>query len=118
MKTIIAGSRHLWDIEYIRNAVKRSEFIITEVVSGCAPGVDRMGEKFAHENNTPVKKFPADWKAHGKAAGFKRNREMAEYAEALVAVWDGKSRGTMHMIKTARSEGLKNFVFKIPFGGF
>lgn len=51
--------------------------------------------------------FKADWDKHGKAAGFKRNTEMAKYADALIAFWDGKSKGTKHMIDTAKSHNLK-----------
>lgn len=46
----------------------------------------------------PVKRFPADWDRHGRAAGPIRNCQMAQYADALIAIWDGKSRGTKNMI--------------------
>jgi hypothetical protein len=54
--------------------------------------------------------FPADWKTHGKAAGPIRNRQMAKNAEALIALWDGNSRGTKNMIETATKLGLKVYV--------
>ena len=50
--------------------------------------------------------FPADWDLEGKSAGFKRNVKMAEYADALVAFWDGESKGTKHMIEIAKEKGL------------
>lgn len=50
--------------------------------------------------------MPADWDLYGKSAGFKRNVQMAEYADALVAFWDGASSGTKHMIETAQKMGL------------
>jgi len=101
MQVIIAGSRTAWKYDDLIMAVQESGFDITEVVSGCAPGADRLGERFAKQYNIPVKKFPADWNKHGKSAGVLRNLEMAEYAEALIALWDGKSKGTAHMIKAA-----------------
>lgn len=110
MKTIIAGMRDFYDYEKVSQAVTFSGLCISEVVSGCATGVDALGEKWARERKIPVRKFPADWRKNGKAAGPIRNRQMAEYAEALVAVWDGKSKGTKNMIETARSLGLQTIV--------
>jgi glycerophosphoryl diester phosphodiesterase len=113
MKTIIAGSRGIWDYWSVERAVTLSGFQITEVVSGCARGVDRNGEAYAAKHGIPVALFPADWANLGKRAGQVRNCEMAEYAEALVAVWDGSSRGTKHMIDTAKAKGLKVYVFRM-----
>jgi hypothetical protein len=98
MKVIIAGSRTLSDYGIIELAVTNSKFTPIEIISGCAKGADRLGELFAKNHNLPVKYFPADWNRFGKAAGYKRNQQMAEYGDALVAVWDGKSKGTGHMI--------------------
>lgn len=102
MKVIIAGSREGFVARNTFEAVEESKFLITEVVSGGAKGVDQHGEYYAAVNILPVKKFPADWKAFGKAAGVIRNKQMAKYADALVAVWDGQSKGTKHMIDTMR----------------
>jgi hypothetical protein len=102
MKTIIAGSRTITDMAHISEAVDESGFEITEVVSGCADGVDKLGEEWADWMGLPVKRFPADWKQYGKSAGYQRNEEMARYADALIAIWDGSSKGTAHMIDTAK----------------
>lgn len=110
MKTIIAGSRHISDYELVLEACANSNFIISEIVSGAAKGVDKVGELIAHDFNIPVRVFPADWKKFPKTAGYIRNTEMAEYAEALVAVWDGISPGTKHMINTAKRLGLKVYI--------
>ena len=77
-----------------------------EVVCGMAKGADRLGEQYAKENSYRVIYMPADWDADGKAAGYKRNIRMAEYANALVAFWDGQSSGTKHMIETAQKMRL------------
>jgi hypothetical protein len=114
MKVIIAGSRGIKDEQAIFSAIKASEFEITEVVSGGADGVDRFGEKYANRYDIPLKVFPADWKKKKASAGIIRNAEMANYAEALIAVWDGTSRGTKNMIEVAQRKGLKVFVWKIP----
>lgn len=113
MKVIIAGSRTITDYKHVEEAAKLSKFEISEVVSGTAPGVDRLGELYGHELTVGVKRFPADWKTHGKNAGPIRNRVMAEYAEALIAVWDGKSVGTKNMIDTARELSLRVFVHEV-----
>lgn len=107
MKVIIAGSRTFTDYSIVEQAIKDSGFEITQVVSGAAHGVDTLGQHWAQRNGKTIKFFPAKWKTHGKAAGPIRNREMAEYAEALIAIWDGESRGTANMIKNAQELGLK-----------
>lgn len=110
MRVIIAGSRTLDDPQMVCAAIAASGFDVTEVVCGCAQGVDIRGYFWSVQNDIPCTKFPADWRKHGKAAGPIRNRKMAEYADALIAVWDGKSRGTRHMIEVALRLGLKVFV--------
>jgi hypothetical protein len=72
---------------------------VTEIVSGGARGVDRLGERYARKRGLPCKVFPAQWAKYGKSAGPIRNAEMAKYTDYGVAVWDGVSRGTANMIK-------------------
>lgn len=110
MKVIVAGTRYITDMDAVAKALDSSCFEITEVVCGMARGVDLLGLKWAETFNVPVKKFPANWAKFGKRAGFLRNKEMAAYADALIAVWDGQSRGTKHMIEFARMKGLKIYV--------
>lgn len=120
MKTIIAGSRSILDLNIVAEAVELSGWSaeITEVVSGKAPGVDTLGERWAETWGIPVKDMPANWYPYGgsyrnqldRSAGYQRNEAMAEYAGALIAVWDGHSRGTAHMIRTAKEYGLKVYV--------
>ena len=110
MKTIIAGSRSICDSALLEIVIKESNFEITEVVSGGARGVDRLGELWATDHDIPVKRFPANWQQQGKRAGYVRNSEMASYSQALIALWDGESRGTAHMVRVAQSSGLKVFV--------
>jgi len=119
MRTIIAGSRTVNDYALVERAVADSGFILTEVVSGMARGVDTLGERWAAEHGVPVDRKPADWKTYGRRAGYLRNVEMAEYAAAgegpgqLVAIWENGSRGTAHMIRLAREHGLDVFVVEI-----
>ena len=115
MKVIIAGSRTITKLSDVIWAVVHSGFYgkITEVVSGKAKGVDNLGETWAYYNDIPVKSFPADWNEHGRSAGYKRNAQMAAYADALIAIWDGESKGTKHMIDIAKKKGLKVFVYYV-----
>ena len=112
MKVIIAGTRDFNDYHAVKSTVARTCWDLTEVVSGGASGADALGEEYARHNGIPVKIFKADWSQHGKAAGPIRNREMATYADALIAFWDGVSKGTMNMIQEARNAGLKVYVYQ------
>ncbi len=116
MKLIIAGSRTGFSYEEVCRAIDEAmerwnHPTITEVISGAAVGVDLHGEVWATRHGFPVKRFMADWANFGRSAGPRRNQEMAAYGDALVAVWDGKSRGTLNMIKIAKSFGRKIHVF-------
>lgn len=113
MKVIIAGSRTITHYEDVWDAVKDSGFGFTEVVSGGAKGVDQLGEQWAHEHGVPIVRFIPEWTKYGHAAGPMRNDKMARYAEALVAVWDGESRGTKNMIELATRYNLKVYVSKL-----
>jgi len=112
MRTIIAGSRGITSLSLVEKAIEESGITITEVVSGTARGVDSLGEEWAEQRNIPVKRFPAQWATLGRSAGYKRNVEMAEYGEVLIALWDSSSLGTKHMIDIAKAKGLKVYVFK------
>lgn len=112
MKVIIAGSRTISDVLLVSIAVTESKFKITEVVSGGARGIDLSGEFYAKSKNISVKRFKAHWDKHGKRAGYMRNIKMADYADALIAIWDSKSKGTEHMISIAKMNKLKVFVYE------
>jgi hypothetical protein len=107
MKVIIAGGRDFDNYNLLQE--KCDELInsnLTEIVSGRAKGADTLGERYAKEQGFDTKLFPADWKTHGRKAGFIRNKQMADYGEMLIAFWDGKSSGTKNMIENANKLGL------------
>ncbi len=108
-KIIVAGSRTFSNYkllhEKLDSILKNLEDPI--IVSGHALGADRLGEDYAAWNWLVCKLFHPDWDKFGKSAGPRRNEEMAEYADGLIAFWDGKSAGTGHMIETAKKAGLK-----------
>ena len=113
MKIIIAGSRSVTDYKTVEKfiTITHSAVVLDEIVSGCALGVDKFGEQYAKQGGIPVAKFPANWGEHGKSAGFIRNKQMADYADALIAIWNGESRGTKHMIDTMLSSKKPVFVW-------
>jgi len=98
MKTIIAGSRTIQSKKLFDSIIEKYPSPVTEVVCGMAAGVDRLGYDWAVEKGIPVKEFPADWDEYGKGAGPIRNKQMGEYADAAIIIWDGKSRGTKNMM--------------------
>lgn len=105
MKVVIAGSRTITDEQLVFHAIEEAPFEITEVISGGAKGVDRIGETWARKRNIPIRIMKPIW-TH-KGAGLARNVEMAEEADALIAVYDGQSKGTKHMIDTMRKKGKR-----------
>lgn len=113
MKTIIAGTRHL-EMAGVLSLLLRdfSDWDITEVVSGHGGNVDLAGEQWAKINDLPLIIFPANWNL-GRSAGPRRNRQMADYADALICIWDGKSRGSFSMIEEAQKRGLRIKIFEI-----
>lgn len=123
-RVIIAGSREFNDYEIAERAIFEAFKSIditgpVRIVSGHCRGVDMLGERYAEKYGLKLSVFPADWKRYGKWAGFFRNREMAEFASEdnsnadLIALWDGKSRGTRMMIDIAKKKGIRVHVFDL-----
>ena len=108
MKLIIAGGRDFSNYDLLCEEVSKIIAGVPgiEIVSGGARGADLLGEHYAIDKGIPVKRFPADWEKYGKSAGFRRNAEMAKYADWCICFWDGKSKGTGHMINLAKEAGL------------
>lgn len=115
VRCIIAGSRDGIGYDAVEKAVEASGWAdrITTVLSGGARGVDTYGERWAEASGPPVERHPPKWSQHGGAAGPIRNREMAECSDALVAVWDGESKGTRNMIEQARARRLQVYVHQV-----
>ena len=119
LRVIIAGSRDFSDYELLKKStieiIKKKTMLpdLTRIISGGARGADTLGERFANEMGLEISRFIPDWDGLGKRAGYVRNAEMAKFAAedgnygALIAFWDGKSRGTKHMINLANKYGLE-----------
>lgn len=120
MKLIVAGSRHFDEEEVYAHLVDlritgHPMGMATEIVSGEASGVDSAGEWYAEFYDIPVKLFPAEWDKYGKLAGPRRNGEMAAYADALLLIWDGESKGSLNMKQ--RMQGLRKPVYELVIKG-
>tara|TARA_R110001583_G_scaffold73456_1_gene204378 strand:+ start:210 stop:575 length:366 start_codon:yes stop_codon:yes gene_type:complete len=116
MKIIIAGSRNFTNYQKLCEVCDQilQDQTNIEIVSGAYyKGADKLGEQYAKERGCNLKKFPADWERFGRAAGPKRNEQMAIYANALIAFWDGESLGTKNMIELAECRGLNVFISRI-----
>lgn len=102
IKLIVAGGRNFLDKELMWNKLNKilEEENISEIVSGGALGADILGERWAKENNIPIVQFKPQYNGpNDRFAPLRRNTQMAEYGDKLIAFWDGKSKGTFHMIK-------------------
>lgn len=128
VKLIVAGSRTILDTQYIYKIInKHIEYLLNNkhlyslddliIISGCAPGVDSIALKWAIDNNIKYEKYPAQWinerGIKDLSAGFKRNKKMALNSTHLLAIWDGKSPGTSHMIETM--DALDKNVFIVRY---
>lgn len=114
-KLIVAGGRDFND--YDRMSADLFDLAENElgaeqvsIVSGMARGADSLAVEFADREKVKLHEFPAQWDTYGRSAGYRRNADMAAASHGLLAYWDGKSRGTKHMIDIARSRGLRVWV--------
>lgn len=103
MKLIVAGGRDFTDtnrmIAELQKLVESGEITDSpELVCGMARGADMLAYSLWANNKMPIHNFPANWDKYGKSAGYRRNQEMGEFADAAVCFWDGNSKGTKHMI--------------------
>lgn len=112
MKVIVAGGRnfkyeekHIWWL-----TVQLSELGATEIVTGDAPGADQLGIEVANIMKLPIKHFPANWAIFGKAAGPRRNKEMADYADVCILFPGGI--GTLNMKILAENKGMPIIEYK------
>lgn len=109
IKVIVCGGR---DFNNFILLTERLDFYLqnqgkVELVSGGANGADTLAIDYGAMRHIPINVYYADWDAHGKRAGYLRNEEMSRNATHCIAFWNGRSRGTSHMINLTRAAGLK-----------
>ncbi|MBE6567638.1 MAG: hypothetical protein E7657_03145 [Ruminococcaceae bacterium] len=101
MKLLIVGSRSI-------KAFDLSPYVSKEVdtiISGGANGVDTLAEEYADKNRISKLIMRPAYARYGKGAPLKRNEEMVKLADAVLVIWDGKSRGTKYTADFAKKEG-------------
>lgn len=100
MKVAIVGTRTI-------NRVNIEDYVCNddEIVSGGARGVDSCAADFAKKNGLTLVEFLPDYERYGRAAPIIRNRQIVNYADRVVAFWDGRSKGTLFVINYAKKVG-------------
>ena len=113
MKLIIAGSHSFRDYQLLCQTLAPDKHRITQVIIGGARGADRLGIRWALSHSVRLRGFPADWERFGKSAGVRRNFQMAQAGDMLLAFWDGQSPGTAHMVQCMRQLGKPVVVIRV-----
>lgn len=103
MKIAIIGSRNL-EITNIGDYIPQDT---DEIVSGGAKGVDYYAAEYARANGLKLTEFLPDYSKYGRGAPIVRNKRIVEYADEVIAFWDGKSKGTLSVIKFCEKIGKK-----------
>lgn len=103
MKLAVIGSREFSDYDYMKTILKWYD--CTQIISGGAKGADKLAKKYAAENNIQIKEFLPNWNAHGKSAGYIRNKDIIKNCDEVVAFWNKKSKGTKSSINIAIETG-------------
>lgn len=107
MKVAVIGSRNL----AVKNLEKYLPEGTTEIVSGGARGIDSCAKNYAKANGIPLKEFLPNYDDFGRSAPLLRNLEIIDYADIVLAFWDGKSRGTKFVIDKCRAKGKPVSIF-------
>ncbi len=90
MKVAIIGSRSLTNVDISSFIPKET----TEIITGGAIGIDTLAEEIADKRKISKSVIRPEYEKYGKTAPLIRNKEIVERSELVIAVWDGKSRGT------------------------
>lgn len=101
-KLAVIGSRDFVNYELMKHILTPLVNKIELIISGGARGADKLAEQFASDNNIPLKIYKADWDTYGKSAGHRRNTDIINESDLVIAFWDGASKGTLDSITKAR----------------
>jgi hypothetical protein len=113
MKIVIVGNRSFHDYQLLCQTLAPDKSRITQVITGDARGADQLGFRWALKHHIRSRCFTADWERFGKTAGVRRNHQMAQAGDVLIAFWDGQSPGTAHMVQCMRHLGKPVVVIRV-----
>jgi hypothetical protein len=102
VRLAVVGSRGFSNYEFLKEILQWYD--IRQIISGGAKGADQLAAQFASEHDIPLKEFLPDWNRYGRSAGYRRNEQIVEACDEVVAFWDGQSRGTKHTINIAEEK--------------
>ncbi|HNT28637.1 MAG TPA: SLOG family protein [bacterium] len=106
IRVAVVGSRTFFHYSVLEKELDTLLSKNATLLSGGAGGADALAEKYAREHGRTIEVIRPDWETYGPSAGYRRNREIVKKASRVIAFWDGKSRGTDHIIQLARAEGI------------
>lgn len=111
-RVIVTGARD-WDEElhlhHVLDEIHAEHPDMLLVHGACTRGADRFADRWALLRGVPVERHPADWRAHGRAAGPMRNRQMVEAGAVLcVAFLTAASRGARGCVGMAEEAGIRS----------
>jgi hypothetical protein len=115
-RVAVGGSRSIESYELIEGVLR---YLLTEgdiVLSGNAPGVDRLGERYAEEAGLEIKIIPSEWEKHGLKATMMRNEVLLRSADFVINFWDGQSEGAKHMLDIAKR--AKKLLAEVRMDGY
>ncbi len=112
MKLIIAGSRTFTDYQRLCQVLAPDRHRITQVLTGGARGAEVLGYRWAWKHTIMHQLFRADWERFGKSAGVRRNHQMAQAGDMLIAFWDGQSLGTAPMVQCMQQLGKPSVIIR------
>ena len=113
MKMMISGSRTINDYQLLEAAIAESAWEPTEIIAGGSSGVDKLAEQYAAHHGLPIIVLRPNWALHKRGAGHRRNEDMVNACDVVVALWDAKSHGTAHAIEYARGKGKPVYVMTV-----
>ena len=113
MKVAVIGSRNL-TVTNLENYLPEN---VTEIISGGARGIDSCARAYALAHGIPLREFLPNYEEFGRSAPLKRNLEIIDHADCVLAFWDGKSRGTKYVIDVCRERNVPLRIFRKCLGG-
>ena len=113
----IGGSRRFTDYDFFKEELNKIlaelEYDKIKLISGGAIGTDKLAERFAEESSIAIEIIVPQWRNYGKASAVIRNKQIVELADVVIAFWDGKSKGTISLIRYAKKMNKRLIIIDV-----